>query len=124
MPRSGHKYHVVLTVDGRAELEAITRMRSVGAARLRLARILLMSADGCTDLEISEEVGLCERQIVGIRQKFAKSGCSRRSREPRVRMQGFRKRSTVARKLKALPLPAVRHPRVAITGRCSCCARK
>ncbi len=74
MPQLEHKYHVVLTTEARAELEAITRMHSVGAAKLRRAKILLMSADGCTDMEISEDVGLCERQVVRIRQKFVKSG--------------------------------------------------
>jgi hypothetical protein len=74
MPRLEHKYHVVLTAEVRAELEAITRMHTVGAAKLRRAKILLMSADGDTDMEISEEVGLCERQVVRVRQKFVKSG--------------------------------------------------
>ena len=74
MPRLEHKYQVVLTADVRTELEAITRMQTVGAAKLRRAKILLMSADDCTDQEISEEVGLCERQVVRIRQKFVKSG--------------------------------------------------
>lgn len=64
----------MLTAEIRAELEAVTRMRSVGAAKLRRAKILLMSADGRTDMEISSEVGLCERQVVRIRQKFVKSG--------------------------------------------------
>lgn len=74
MPQLEHKYRVVLTAETRAELEAITRMQSVGAAKFRRAKILLMSADGCTDMEISEDVGLCERQVVRIRQKFVKSG--------------------------------------------------
>ncbi len=30
MPRLEHKYHVVLTDESRADLEAITRMHSVG----------------------------------------------------------------------------------------------
>lgn len=33
MPRLEHKYHVLLTDD--AELESITRMHTVGAAKLR-----------------------------------------------------------------------------------------
>lgn len=37
MPRLVPKYHVVLTAEARAELEAITRMHSVGAAKLRRA---------------------------------------------------------------------------------------
>src|SRR5688572_29569925 len=79
MPRLEHKYHVVLTSDARAELEAIARQTSVGAAKLRRAKILLMADQshpegGCADWEIAEEVGLCERQIVRIRQKFVKAG--------------------------------------------------
>ena len=79
MPRLEHKYHVVLTPEARAELEAIARQTSVGAAKLRRATILLMADQshpegGCPDWEIAEEVGLSERQIVRIRQKFVKSG--------------------------------------------------
>ena len=74
MPRLEHKYHVVLSDEARVELAAITRMHSVGAAKLRRAKILLMSDAGFTDADISEEVGLCERQVVRIRQKFVKSG--------------------------------------------------
>lgn len=74
MPRLEHKYHVVLTAEARAELETITRMHTVGAAKLRRAKILLMSADGSTDQAISDEVGLCERQVVRVRQKFVKAG--------------------------------------------------
>ena len=73
MPRLEPKYQVVLTAEIRTELEAITRMHTVGAAKLRRAKILLLSADGCTDQDISKEVGLCERQAVRIRQKFVKS---------------------------------------------------
>jgi hypothetical protein len=69
----------MLTVEVRAELEAITRKTSEGAAKLRRAKILLMADTGhvdggYTDAEIAEEVGLCERQVVRIRQKFVKSG--------------------------------------------------
>jgi len=79
MPRLEHKYHVVLTSEAREELEAISRQTSVGAAKLRRAKILLMADQvhpdgGSPDWEIAEEVGLCERQIVRIRQKFVKSG--------------------------------------------------
>lgn len=79
MPRLEHKFHVTLTTGVRAELEAITRKTSEGAAKLRRAKILLMADaehpdGGYTDMEIAEEVGLSERQVVRIRHKFVKSG--------------------------------------------------
>lgn len=73
------KYRVSLTPEARAELLAITRQTSAGVAKVRRAKILLMSDEahsdgGYADGEIAEEVGLCERQVVRIRQKFVKSG--------------------------------------------------
>jgi hypothetical protein len=46
---------------------------------VRRAKIVLMADEaqpegGYSDRQIAEEVGLCERQVVRIRQKFAKSG--------------------------------------------------
>ena len=79
MPRSRHKYQVDLTAEARAELQAIARKTSAGAAKLRWAKILLMSDSGNpdggrSDAAIAAEVGLCERQVVRIRQKFVKLG--------------------------------------------------
>ncbi len=74
MPRVAYKYQVVLTSEAREELESLVRKSSVGVAKQRWAKILLMADAGHTDLEVSEEVGLCERQVVRIRQKFVKSG--------------------------------------------------
>lgn len=79
MSRSNQKYHVELTVEARTELEAILRKSSSGIAKLRWAKILLLAdrkhPNGCyTDEQIAEEVGLSERQIVRIRQKYVKSG--------------------------------------------------
>jgi hypothetical protein len=79
MPHSIKKYSVCLTPEVRAELLAISRKTSAGAAKVRWATILLMADDehpegGYSDWEIAEEVGLCERQIVRIRQKYVKSG--------------------------------------------------
>jgi hypothetical protein len=73
------KYCVSLTSEARAELLAITRQTSAGVAKVRRAKILLMSDDahpdgGYADWEIADEVGLCERQVVRVRQKFVKSG--------------------------------------------------
>jgi len=79
MPNLAVKYRVLLTPEARAELEAVTRKTSAGAAKIRRATILLMADEnhpdgGSADWEIAAEVGLCERQVVRIRQKFVKSG--------------------------------------------------
>jgi hypothetical protein len=73
------KYSVLLTPEARAELEAVARKSSTGAAKIRRAKILLMADEagpkgGYADWEIAEAVGLSERQVVRIRQKFVKSG--------------------------------------------------
>jgi hypothetical protein len=79
MPNLANKFKVILSAETRAELEAITRKTSAGVARVRRAKILLMADEahsdgGYSDRQIAEEVGLCERQVVRIRQKFVKSG--------------------------------------------------
>jgi len=77
MPGSARKYRVELTAEEREELEALLRKQSVGAAKQRRARILLLSdcshLDGRrSDAKIAELVGLSERQVVRIRQKFVR----------------------------------------------------
>lgn len=66
-----------LTESERRELEAVVRKQSVGAAVQRRARILLLSdrnhPDGRRiDANIAELVGLSERQVVRIRQRFVR----------------------------------------------------
>ena len=77
MPRSNQKVEVRLTVEQRKELQAICCGQSVAAAKVRRARILLMSdqdhADGRRrDWEIADAVGISLRQVVRIRQQFVK----------------------------------------------------
>ena len=79
MPDLSKKRKVVLSPEVRAELEAMARKTSAGIAQVRRAKILLMADEahpdgGYPDWHIAEEVGLCERQVVRIRQKFVKSG--------------------------------------------------
>jgi hypothetical protein len=79
MPDLSKKFRVLLTPEMRAEFEAIVRKKSLGAAKIRRATVLLMADEahpegGLHDWEIAEQVGLCERQIVRIRQKFVKAG--------------------------------------------------
>ncbi len=79
MPTSSVKYRVLLTPEVRVELDTLSRKTSAGAARIRRAKILLMADEshsdgGYPDWEIAEEVGLSERQVVRIRQKFVREG--------------------------------------------------
>jgi transposase len=88
MPDLSKKLKVFLSPEFRAELEAICRRQSVAAARVRRARILLMSDEGHPDggrhdSEIAAAVGLCERQVVRIRQRFVREGEPVLERKPR-----------------------------------------
>jgi Homeodomain-like domain len=88
MPDLSKKLKVFLSPEFRAQLEAICRRQSVAAAKVRRARILLMSDEshpdgGRHDSEIAEAVGLCERQVVRIRQRFVREGEPVLERRPR-----------------------------------------
>lgn len=95
MASRDQKLKVELTADERRELEAIVRRQSVGAAVQRRARVLLLSdvnhPDGRRiDANIAELVGLSERQVVRIRQRFVRErksqsaieSCERKPRPP------------------------------------------
>lgn len=89
MPQTNKKLKVHLTAEQRAELEAVCRKQSVGAAKVRRARILLLSDEDHRegrrrDWEIAEAVGLSERQVRRIRQAFVLAGEIRLDRKPRV----------------------------------------
>ena len=79
MPNRSKKLKVCLSTEYREELEGICRRQSVAAAKVRRARVLLMSdedhPDGRRrDWEIAEVVGISERQVVRIRQQFVREG--------------------------------------------------
>lgn len=79
MSNSPIKMRVLLSAEQRAELLQVARKTSNGVAKVRRATILLMadqahSDGGFSDKQIAEEVGLSERQVVRIRQKFVKTG--------------------------------------------------
>lgn len=95
MANLAHKLKVELTARERKELEAILRQQSAGAAKQRRARILLLSdvvhPEGRrTDANIAELVGLSERQVVRVRQRFCRDrngqsveeACERKPRPP------------------------------------------
>lgn len=87
MPDLSKKLQVHLSPAHRQELEAVCRRQSVAAAQVRRARVLLMSdqdhPDGRRrDWEIAEAVGVCERQVVRIRQQFVREGGAVLDRKP------------------------------------------
>ena len=79
MPRQSEKLRVYLKPKVRKELEALCRQSCVSAAKVRKARILLLADEnqqggGLPDRQVAERVGLCERQVVRIRQQFVRQG--------------------------------------------------
>jgi hypothetical protein len=79
MPATNEKLEVRLTPETRTELAAFVRKGDSPAAKVRRARILLLSdrdhVDGRrTDGTIAEIVGLSERQVCRIRQAFVREG--------------------------------------------------
>lgn len=93
MPDLTQKLKVLLTKSARAEFEAVCRQQSVSAAKVRRARVLLMSDEAHPegrrrDWEIAEAVGVCERQVVRIRQQFVRQGKSALERKPRPAIPG------------------------------------
>lgn len=93
MPDLSKKFTVRLSAAYRAELVAICRRQSVAAAKVRRARILLMSdadhRDGRRrDWEIAEAVDISLRQVVRIRQQFVREGETLLDRKPRPAVPG------------------------------------
>jgi transposase len=82
------KKKVQLTPEQRQEFTAICRQQSVAVAKVRRARVLLLSdlnhPEGRRrDWEIADIVGLSERQVIRIRRQFASEGSSVLDRKPR-----------------------------------------
>jgi transposase len=93
MPDTSKKIRVYLSSEQRATLEAICRSHSVGAAKQRRARILLMADEnhaegGFSDRQIAERVDLCERQVVRLRQRYVREGDKTLDRSPRPPVLG------------------------------------
>lgn len=93
MPDLSKKLTICLTETQRSELESLCRRQSVAAAKVRRARILLMSDTGHRDgrrrdWEIAEAVGISERQVVRIRQQFVREGVGMLDRQPRPAVPG------------------------------------
>lgn len=79
MAQSNAKVEVVLSDEQRRDLEALVRCGTASARRVRQARILLMADEDRLegrnpDWHISECVGVSERQVCRIRQRFVREG--------------------------------------------------
>lgn len=80
MPASNRKREVCLSETERREMERLVRSGTVPAAQLRHARILLMAdedrrgEDRNPDWYIAQTVGLSEKQVGRVRQKFVEDG--------------------------------------------------
>lgn len=79
MAQSNVKLEVVLDDEQRRQLEALVRSGKAAARRVRHARILLMADEDRRegrrpDWYIAECVGISERQVCRIRQRFVREG--------------------------------------------------
>ena len=93
MPDTTQKLKVRLSAGQRQELDSVCHRQSVAAAKVRRARVLLMSDEAHPegrrrDWEIAEAVGLSERQVVRIRQQFVRLGAAILERQPRPSVPG------------------------------------
>jgi putative transposase len=74
MPRGPRAVPITLSDEARAELEAMTRSRSLPNTLVRRARLVLLAAEGRPNGEIAKLVGLSRAMVVVWRQRFAKQG--------------------------------------------------
>lgn len=74
MSRGPRAVAITLTDESRAELEAMTRSRSLANSLVRRVRIVLLAAEGRTNSEISAAVGVSRATVVMWRQRFATQG--------------------------------------------------
>jgi transposase len=73
------KYHVTLTPEERAELDAATRRGKAAARRLTHARILLQCDEGAggpgrSDEEVAEALEVGHATVARVRQRFVEQG--------------------------------------------------
>lgn len=84
MPKRGRPVTVIeLSREERAQLEGLVRRRRAARADVQRARVILLSAGGCTGKEIARRVGLSEPTVVKWRQRFLAHRCVGLSELPR-----------------------------------------
>lgn len=74
MSRGPNAVAVTLSDEGRAELEAMTRSRSLPNFLARRVRVVLLAAEGKTNIEIGAAVGLSRATVGMWRRRFATQG--------------------------------------------------
>ena len=74
MSRGPNAVAVTLSDEGRAELEAMTRSRSLPNFLARRVRVVLLAAEGKTNMEIGAAVGLSRATVGMWRRRFAAQG--------------------------------------------------
>lgn len=84
MPKRGRPVTVIeLSKAERQQLEEVMRRRRVAKADAQRARVVLLSAEGCTGKDIAQRVGLSEPTVVKWRQRFLTHRCLGLSELPR-----------------------------------------
>jgi len=75
----------VLTVSerDRVELERRVRAKSAPARTVERARIVLLSAEGCSGVEIAERVGCSEPTVITWRRRYSERGLAGLDERPR-----------------------------------------
>lgn len=68
------KYVVKLTASERRRLETLVEQKRGSARQQRRMQALLLSAEGCSDEEVAEEVGLHVSSLERLRKRFAEEG--------------------------------------------------
>jgi transposase len=75
------KHLVELTTSERHQLETLVEQKRGSARQQRRLRALLLAAEGCSDEEIAEEVGLHVSSLERLRKRFAEEGWESAIRE-------------------------------------------
>ena len=65
---------LVLRLGDRELLESWTRSSSIRAGLAQRARIVLLAADGVSNTEIADWVGVSRPTVIGWRDRYASSG--------------------------------------------------
>lgn len=75
------KHSVKLTASERRRLEALVEQKRGSARQQRRMHALLLAAEGASDAEIAEEVGLHVSSLERLRKRFAEEGWESAIRE-------------------------------------------
>lgn len=78
------KAELILKACERGELKRLARRRTVGAATALRARIVLKCAEGGENIDVAEELGVCNNTVGKWRKRYIESGIEGLLDEPRV----------------------------------------